>query len=89
MYIALVGFVGYIICKALKRKSIGQMIVLLCIFTALTLIVEKAQPIINGYKESKQQIEQYKDILNGNPVEQKDDTKKIWDIINNMPNGGR
>lgn len=88
MYIVLVGFVGYVICKTMGRKTIGQMIVLLCVFTSLTLVIEKAQPMINRYNESKQQIEQYTNILNDDNIieDNKNDVKKIWDFLNRYPN---
>jgi Na+/phosphate symporter len=79
MYIALVGFTGYVLCKTMKRKTIGQMIILLCIFTSLNLIISKAKPLIDSANQTKSKIESI-------DKESKSNTKKIWDFLNKYPN---
>lgn len=92
MYIGLVGFVSYIMCKAMKKKSIGQMIVLLCIFVSLNLIIGKTKPMIDKVYEGKQSIESIQkaiDEIEGNDSkEEVKPTRKVWDFLNKYPNEG-
>ena len=47
MLLALVGLIGFIVCKVTNRRSIGQMILLLVVFLGLDIVVSKVQEIID------------------------------------------
>lgn len=62
------AFVAWIMCCALGYKQIGQMIILIAVFTAINLTVQVAKPY---YDEAKAKVESV--------GKQVDDTKKTLD----------
>ena len=48
MALALLGLIGFIVCKVTNRKSIGLMILLLVVFCGIDIIVSKVKTLLLG-----------------------------------------
>lgn len=101
LYIALVGFVGFVICKTLRRKQMGQMIIVLCIFVCLEIVCEEVMPTINKVYSTKQELKnslnleddnknsKFKDSIEeqiSDSVKKDSTTSKIWKFMTKYPN---
>lgn len=82
MIYTLLGVIGYVMGKALRKSQLGTLIVVLCIFSSLTLLVEKVNPLIEKSDKEKDNIK--KEFINKQFQfeEEKDDLwSKIWDKV--------
>jgi hypothetical protein len=92
LYIILVGFVGYVICKTLRRKQMGQMIVILCVFICLDIVCEEVMPIVSNVYSSKSELKNsVVELKNNDKVELNDNRikslkSKIWGFVTKYPN---
>jgi len=68
LYIVLIAFIGYVICKTLRRKQMGQMIIILSIFIMIDIISAETIPLINKIYPTKQDMK--------NSIEINNDTTK-------------
>jgi len=80
----LIGFFGYIICKALNNNNLAKMVIIITIFACLNVIMEKAMPIIEEVQGKQEYVgdkidkyEKYKDYYY--PEHDKEDIQKPID----------
>lgn len=77
-----IGFMGYALMKVIRKKMIGQMIIILCAFSAIGIIMEEISPTINKAYETKQditnEIDKVKGIFGAKEIEDsKEKIKKL------------
>jgi len=54
----ILGFTGYILCRALRYKPMAKMIVVITVFSCLSIIIGKVMPIVKEEQEKQQYIEE-------------------------------
>jgi len=54
----ILGFLGYILCRALYNKNLAKMIVVITLFSCLNVIMEKVMPIVKVEQEKQKYIEE-------------------------------
>lgn len=71
MLIGIVGFVTYVLCIAVERKTIGQLIILVCILLVANKTIVDLKPVIDKLYEAKQEfddIQEFKDQIGNSPI---------------------
>ncbi|MDR3586312.1 MAG: hypothetical protein P4L59_13480 [Desulfosporosinus sp.] len=71
MLIAIVGFIGYVLCIAVERKTIGQMVILVAVLLFANKTIVDLKPVIdqlNAVKDDLNTIKEVKDKIGGAPI---------------------
>lgn len=82
MIYVFLGVIGYVLGWALHKKQLGVLVIMLCIFSSLSLLAEKVTPLVE--KSEKDTVKNKTEILNKQFTfeEEKDDAwYKIWDYV--------
>jgi len=53
----ILGAVGYFICRAMRRKSMAKMIIIISILCCIGILVEKVMPIVKAEQVKQQYLE--------------------------------
>lgn len=48
-FLGVIGFIGYIICDSVKRETIAQLVILVCILMGLQTTIEDLTPVFKGW----------------------------------------
>ena len=88
----ILGAVGYFICRAMRRKSMAKMIIIISILCCIGILVEKVMPIVKAEQVKQQYLEDKIDDVKKyvNPTSklyEKEDVQKPIDKIidDNLP----
>lgn len=82
MIYTLLAVIGHVLGLALRKQQIGKLVVLLCIFSSLTLLVEKANPLIEKSEDESNEIK--KEFIDKQfyiEEEKNDVWSRVWDFI--------
>jgi len=60
MLIAIVGFVSYVLCVAVERKTIGQMVILVAVLLFTNKTIVDLKPVIDQLTAAKQELDSIK-----------------------------
>jgi len=53
----LIGAFGYVTCRALSKRNMAKMIIIITVFTCLSVIVEKVLPLIEEEQRKQEYVE--------------------------------
>jgi len=59
----LIGVFGYVICRALSKRNMAKMIIVITIFSCLSIIMEKVLPIIEEEQKKQKYVEEKIDYI--------------------------
>ena len=88
----IIGAFGYFICRALTKRNLSKMIIVITIFSCLSTVMEKVLPLVEEEQKKQQYVEDKIDDVKRyvNPTSKlydKEDVQKPIDKIidNNLP----
>jgi len=59
----LIGVFGYVTCRALSKKNMAKMIIVITIFSCLSIVMEKVLPIIEEEQKKQKYVEEKIDYI--------------------------
>ena len=59
----LIGAFGYVTCRALSKRNMAKMIIVITVFTCLSVIMEKVLPLIEEEQKKQKYVEEKIDYI--------------------------
>lgn len=61
MAITAIAVLVWIICLALDKKLVGYLVVLVAVFTIVSMVAEKIAPTVHSWQDKKAKVERFID----------------------------